>query len=100
MAEFNRRDAQVLGISVDSPASNQAWEKSMGGLNYPLLSDFWPHGEVAQRYGVLRAEGFTERAVFVIDKEGVVRYVDIHNIAEAPDPQEVLSALDRMSTRS
>jgi peroxiredoxin len=72
----------------------------MGGIKYPLLSDFWPHGEVAQRYGVLRKEGFTERAVFVIDKEGTVRYVDIHNIAEAPDPKDALDALDRITVRT
>lgn len=68
----------------------------MGGLNYPLLSDFWPHGAVAQQYGVLRAEGFTERAVFLIDKDGVVRYVDIHKISEPPDPRDVLRALDQL----
>lgn len=97
LSEFVRRDAQVLGISVDSVASNTAWKDSLGGLEYPLLSDFWPHGEVAKRYGVLRKDGYAERAVFVIDKSGVIQYIDIHNIAEPPEPQEVLKALDAIS---
>lgn len=96
LGEFDRRNAQVLGISVDSVPCNTAWKESLGGLNYPLLSDFWPHGETAQRYGVLRAEGFTERAVFIVDKQGLVQYVDIHKISEPPDPQEVLRALDNL----
>lgn len=96
LPEFDRRDAQVLGISIDSTASNSAWKASLGGLDYPLLSDFWPHGQVCDAYGVLRNEGFAERAVFVIDKDGVVRYRDIHNIAEAPDPKEALQALDAL----
>lgn len=99
LSEFDRRDAQVLGISVDSVPCNTAWEDSLGGLNYPLLSDFWPHGAVATNYGVLRQEGIAERAVFVIDKSGVVQYVDIHNIAEVPDPKEVLKALDSAGQR-
>ncbi len=96
LPEFDRRDTQVLGISVDSEPTNSAWAKSLGSLNYPLLSDFWPHGEVAEKYGVLRSEGYTERAVFIIDKNGVVQYIDVHNIAEVPDPNEVLKALDGM----
>lgn len=97
LPEFNRQNAQVLGISVDSEPTNTAWAKSLGGLDYPLLSDFWPHGEVSKKYGVLRAEGIAERAVIVIDKEGIVRYIDVHNIAEAPDPKEALKALEELS---
>ena len=93
LTEFDRLDTQVLGISVDSEACNTAWEKSLGGLNYPLLSDFWPHGEVAQRYGVLRSQGYAERAVFVIDKTGTIRYIDVHDIGQVPDPKEVLEVL-------
>jgi glutaredoxin len=57
----------------------------LGGITYPLLSDFWPHGQVAQKYGVLRPEGYSERAIFIIDKSGVICYVDVHNIDEQPD---------------
>ena len=77
-------DTQVLGISVDHVPCLKAWADSLGKISYPLLSDFWPHGEVAQKYGVLRKEGYTERALFVIDKLGVIRYIDIHDIDNQP----------------
>ena len=68
-SEFDRSDTQVLGISIDSPYTNKGWATSLGGISYPLLSDFWPHGMVALKYNVLRQEGMTERALFVIDKD-------------------------------
>ena len=67
LSEFERRNAQVLGISVDQVFSNEAWAKSMGGLSYPLLSDNWPYGYACVQYGVLRGEGRAERAIFVGD---------------------------------
>ena len=96
LSEFERRNAQVLGISVDQVFSNEAWAKSMGGLSYPLLSDNWPYGFVAAQYGVLRGEGRTERAIFVIDKTGVIRYVDIHAITEQPPTDKIMEALDKL----
>jgi glutaredoxin len=86
---FERVNTQVLGISVDSKDCLHAWAESFGGISYPLLSDFWPHGQVAQKYGVLRSEGYSERALFIIDRTGIIRYVDVHNIDEQPD-NEVL----------
>lgn len=87
---FAGLNTQVLGISVDHLPCLQAWAKSLGGIHYPLLSDFWPHGAVANLYGVLRSvDGTSERAIFVIDKEGVIRYIDIHAIDDRPD-NEVL----------
>jgi glutaredoxin len=74
---------------VDSKDCLHAWAESFGGITYPLLSDFWPHGQVAQKYGVLRADGKSERALFIIDRTGIIRYVDVHNIDEQPD-NEVL----------
>lgn len=97
LAKFDRLDTQVLGISVDSKDSNRAWADSLGGLNYPLLSDFWPHGKVSEQYGVLRAEGISERAIIAIDKEGVVRYIDVHDIADVPSPEPVLKAIESFS---
>ena len=85
--------AQVLGLSVDSTDCLRAWAESLGGITYPLLSDFFPHGQVAQRYGVLRAEGYSERAIFVIDKEGVVRYVDVHDIDHQPENDTLFAVL-------
>ncbi len=98
-AEFKRfeeEDAQVLGISVDSTETNRAWAESLGVEHVALLSDFWPHGEVAQAYGVLREGGFTERATFIVDKEGIVRFKRIYEINELPDPVTLLEALRGM----
>jgi glutaredoxin len=93
MAKFTGLDAQVLGLSVDHVPCLQAWADSLGGIHYPLLSDFWPHGEVAQKYGVLRADGKTERALFIVDKQGIIRYIDIHDIDLQPDNDELRQAL-------
>lgn len=89
-------NAQVLGISIDHVPCLKAWAESLGGINYPLLSDFWPHGEVAERYGVLRAEGYTERALFIIDKEGIIRYIDIHDIDDQPDNEVLFAEIRRI----
>ena len=96
LSEFERRNAQVLGISTDNVFSNEAWAKSMGGLSYPLLSDFFPHGRVALEYGVLRPNGVTERAIFVVDREGMIRYIDIHDIGEQPPTDKIIAALDKL----
>ena len=96
LSDFERRNAQVLGISTDQVFSNEAWAKSMGGLSFPLLSDFWPHGKVAIDYGVLRPGGITERAIFVVDQQGVIRYMDIHAISEQPPTDKIIEALDRL----
>src|ERR1700737_3584616 len=68
LSEFERRNAQVLGISVDQVFSNEAWAKSMGGLSYPLLSDTWPYGYVCVQYGVLRGEGRAGRSSWSISR--------------------------------
>jgi glutaredoxin len=86
-------ETQVLGLSVDGVPTLKAWADSLGGITYPLLSDFYPHGRVAEMYGVLRSEGYTERAIFVIDKQGLIRYVDVHDIDEQPDNDELLRLL-------
>jgi len=75
----------------------RAWAESLGGISYPLLSDFWPHGRVAQMYGVLRPEGYSERALFVIDKTGVIRYVDVHDIDQQPDNEVLFRVLAEVS---
>lgn len=91
--KFEGYSTQVLGISVDSVPTLKAWADSLGGISYPLLSDFYPHGRVAKMYGVLRPEGYSERALFVVDKQGIVRYVDIHDINEKPDNEEIFRVL-------
>lgn len=93
MASFAGLDTQVLGISVDSVPCLTAWAKDLGGITYPLLSDFWPHGEVAQRFGVLREDGTSERALFIIDRQGIIRYVDVHDIDKQPSNDELRRAI-------
>ena len=90
---FQEADTQVLGISVDYTAANAAWAKSLGIERLPLLSDYWPHGEVAQKYGVLRKQGFTERATFIMDKEGIIRFKHIYDLDELPTNAELFEAL-------
>jgi glutaredoxin len=89
-------NTQVLGISVDSTDCLRAWAESLGGITYPLLSDFYPHGQVAQAFGVLRAEGKSERAIFVLDKQGIIRYVDVHDIDQQPDNEELFRVLEKL----
>ena len=97
LQKFEGYNTQVLGISIDHVPCLKAWAESLDGISYPLLSDFWPHGAVARQYGVFREEeGRSERALFVIDKEGVVRYVDIHDIDEQPDNEEVFRVLHKL----
>ncbi len=68
----------------------KAWSDSFGGLTYPLLSDFWPHGAVSSAYGVFNDEiGRPERAIVVIDAGGIIRYIDVHQLKEVPDPEEI-----------
>ncbi len=95
MADFDRYDAQVVGISIDSVPSHIAFAKSIGGIGkYPLLADFHPKGEVSKKYGVFIDEkGHCERAIVVVDKAGIVRYIDVHNIGEAPENAQVLEVL-------
>lgn len=102
LSKFEELDTQVLGISVDSIPSHEAWQKSIGGITYPLVSDFYPHGEIAEKFGVLRtnanepAFGASERALFIIDKEGIVRFIDVHPITEQPDNEELFEILRKL----
>ena len=94
-ADFERYDAQVVGISVDSIPSHVAFAKSIGGITkYPLLADFHPKGEVSKKYGVWKEDkGICERAIVIVDKQGIVRYVDVHDIGEAPDNEQLRDVL-------
>ena len=97
LERFEGYDAQVLGISVDSVPCNTAWAKSLGGLSYDLLSDFEPKGEVARLFGAYRqTDGISERAIFVVDKDGKLVFKDIHDISDQPDNEEVLEVLRKL----
>ncbi len=77
-------DTILVGVSVDGPWSQEAFKRQMG-IDFPLLSDFFPHGEVAQKYGLLYPNGAAHRAVIGIDKQGIVRYIDDHAVLEVPE---------------
>jgi len=93
---FNQYDAILLGITVDNIPTLFAWTNQMGKLWFSVLSDFWPHGAVAKRYGVLRSNGVSERALFVIDKKGIIRYIDVHDINKRPPLEDVMGALEKL----
>ena len=86
-----------MGISCDTVYTLKAWADSLGGVECPLCSDFWPHGKVTQAYGVFNSEvGRPERAIIVVDGEGVVRYIDVHQLREVPDEAEIAEALEKL----
>ncbi|MEV4657814.1 peroxiredoxin [Micromonospora sp. NPDC049301] len=85
--EYANDDVQVLTVSVDSVYSHKVWA-DREGYQFPMLADFWPHGAVAQAYGVFNdAAGFANRGTFVIDKTGVIRFAELNSPGEARDQQ-------------
>jgi peroxiredoxin (alkyl hydroperoxide reductase subunit C) len=89
-------DAHVLVISNDAGPSKKAWGDSLGGVTYDLLSDFHPHGDVAARYGVLRDDGLAERAIFLVDKAGVIRWAKRYDIPQQPDFEELVREIEKL----
>jgi len=101
-AKFAERTAQVVGISTDSIPSHLAWQKhAIGKLSYPLCSDFYPHGEVCRRYGLLRegppVPGISNRAVFLVDKKGHVAWKKVYDLPTPPNNAEILEALKSLA---
>lgn len=94
---FKGFDAEVVSISLDSHFALTAWAKSMN-TTFPLLSDFYPQGQAVDLYGVRHPMGMAERALFVIDKEGVIRYIEIqHSPGEMPDNNDLFTALSQVA---
>lgn len=99
LPEFKKYDAEPIGISVDSTWSHQAYEKDKH-IHFPLLSDFEPKGEVCRKYGVYDDKhGRAERALFVIDRNGIVTWSYISPSGVNPGADGVLTALDEMKTK-
>jgi peroxiredoxin len=97
LPEFKRLNAELLGVSVDGVWCHRAFHERRN-LHFPLLSDFEPKGEVAKRYGVYRyADGFTERALFVIDGEGRIAWSYVSPIGINPGADGILNALENLS---
>jgi peroxiredoxin len=93
LSTFQNDDVQILAVSVDSPFANKVWAEREG-FTFPILSDFWPHGGVAQTYGVFNeVAGRALRATFVIDKEGVVRWSVVNAIPDAREHSEYAKVL-------
>jgi peroxiredoxin (alkyl hydroperoxide reductase subunit C) len=94
---FDENDAVLLGITVDNIPTLYAWTKQMGQLWFPVLSDFWPHGAVAKKYGVLRSSGVTERALIFIDKKGIIQDIQVSDINVRPDLAQCATTLEKMN---
>ena len=96
LADFSGDDVQTLAVSVDSTATHKRWADEQG-FAFPLLADFWPHGEVARSYGVFQEDfGIALRGTFIIDKAGAVVYKVVNDVPDARDEQhyrEVLATL-------
>jgi peroxiredoxin len=94
LAEFAA--VQILAVSVDSAYTLKAWSDQQG-YDFPLLSDFWPHGKVAQDYGVFNDKaGLANRGTFLVDTDGVIRFVEMNQPGEARDQtvwKQALAAL-------
>ncbi|OIK26798.1 peroxiredoxin [Streptomyces malaysiense] len=96
LPRFADRDTQLLAVSNDSIHSLRVFAEQEG-LEYPLLSDFWPHGDVSRDYGVFDEDkGCAVRGTFVIDKEGVVRWTVVNGLPDARDLNEYVKALDTL----
>jgi peroxiredoxin len=100
LSEFEQYDAQIVGISVDGAWCHAAFSENRK-LRFPLLADFEPKGEISRRYGVYLAnEGVSERALFVIDKDGIVRWSYVSPIGINPGADGILDALDQLPGKS
>jgi len=101
-------NAEIVAITVDSIMNSTAWERAIGPFEFPMCSDFWPHGEVAERYGVLRragekfggksgeVAGSSERAVVIVDRSGSIAFRKGYGRDEAAPVEEILAVLEKM----
>ena len=96
---FSETEAVLLGISVDNIPTLHAWTKQMGKVWFHVLSDFWPHGSVAKAYGVLRSDDTAERALFIVDKEGVIRFIQVSDVNKKPDPSVCAIELKKLEKK-
>ncbi len=96
LARFKDFNTEVTSVSMDSAYALNAWSKTIG-TTFPLLSDFYPQGQVVDLYGVRNRGGFPERALFVIDKQGVIRYIEVlDNPGDMPENEDLFEALQKL----
>ena len=93
---FTQNNAVLLGVTVDNIPTLYSWTNQMGHLWFDVLSDFWPHGAVASRYGILRSDGTAERAIIIIDRKGIIRYIDVHDINERPPLESIIQQIEKL----
>jgi len=96
---FDENDAILLGITVDNIPTLHAWTEQMGKIWFIVLSDFWPHGAVSSRYGVLRSDGVSERALFVINKDGIIQYIHVEDINVRPKLENLVMELEKLNKK-
>jgi peroxiredoxin len=95
-AAFDSLNTVAVGVSVDTVPSKKAWAENLGIKNTRLLSDFWPHGKVAELYGIFRAkDGFSERANIIIDENEKIVFFKIYKLGQLPDIKEIIDALKK-----
>jgi peroxiredoxin len=94
---FAKHETTLLGISIDNIPSLFAWTSEMGGLWFEVLSDFWPHGKVSDTYGILRLDGVSERGLFLIDKQGILRFIHIEDINKRPELGMIIKAMENIT---
>lgn len=93
LPDYENDDVQTLAISVGPPPTHKIWATE-SGFTFPVLSDFWPHGQVAQTYGVFNGDaGFPNRGTFVVDRSGIIRFAEMNGPGEARDQSVWKSAL-------
>jgi len=98
---FREAGGKLVDISVDSIESHLAWQrKEIGMMRFPLCSDFYPHGEVTRQFDILREEppvpGISERAAFIVDKQGIIRFAKVYPIDQLPDLENLLQEVKKV----
>jgi mycoredoxin-dependent peroxiredoxin len=90
-------NVEILQISADTVPSLKAWAEQLGGIPFPLLSDYWPHGAIGKAYGVFNDErGMDKRAAFVVDGQGKIRYAKVYEPGTIPESKELLEQVRQL----
>ena len=93
---FETHDTVLLGVTTDNIPTLYAWTREMGDLWFEVLSDFWLHGKTAESYGVLRTDGMADRALILIDKKGIIRWIHVSDINVRPELGRIIKALKQL----
>ena len=93
---FEATDTTLIGVSVDNVPTLHAWVQEMGGVWFTVASDFYPHGQLAEKLGILRSTGEAARSLVLIEKEGVSRSIDVHDITSRPDRGPLMKAMQAL----